>query len=255
MRCHEARQFLGAYLDSELDTKTTQEIESHLENCPDCAAVFAAEQKLDARILTTLRQGQRTQALWETMEARIKPSRHWRVSKRTLLGIPAGACAILAAVALWLHMRPLEVAVAAEQCHREYVEQIVGPEFSGVVPDSVANKLGGRLDATAFSFKPAGTMFTTHGARLCHLNGVPVALILGRCQHTPVSLIVFRKNELQHFPQTKHRLETGDRIACSRAGRYQFAARVVGEHVVCAIGDTPRAELEELVKSVDRPTT
>src|SRR5437879_5115438 len=99
MRCHEARRFLGAYLDSELDAKTSYEIEQHLESCPDCAGVFAAEQKLDARILTTLRQGQRTQGLWESMEARIKPARHWLVSTWTMLGIPAGVCAVLAAVA------------------------------------------------------------------------------------------------------------------------------------------------------------
>jgi hypothetical protein len=223
-----------------------------LENCRDCADVFAAEVKLDARILTALRQGQRTQNLWETVEARVKPARRWRALRWTI-GIPAAACAVLVVAALWLHTRPLDAAVAAEQCHREYVEQIIGPEFSGALPDELANKLDARLDATSFSLKPSASMFTANGARVCHLDGVPVALTLGRCRHTPISLIVFRKSELEHFPQTKQRLESGDRIACSRAGRFQFAARVVGDHVVCAIGDTQRAELEELVKSVNDP--
>jgi anti-sigma factor RsiW len=248
MRCHEARQFLGAYLDSELDAKTTQEIESHLENCRDCAAVFAAEEKLDARLLATLRQGQRTPEIWDSVEARIRPARYWR-TWRWAIAIPTAACAVFVAAGLWLHTRPLDAAVAAEQCHREYVEQIIGPEL----PGELASKLGDRLDANSFSLKPSAAMFTANGARVCHLDGVPVALTLGHCRHTPISLIVFRKTELEHFPQTKQRLESGDRIACSRAGRFQFAARIVGDHVVCAIGDTARAELEDLVKSVNGP--
>ena len=39
MRCHEARKFLGPYLDSELDTRTSQEIELHLESCPQCVTI------------------------------------------------------------------------------------------------------------------------------------------------------------------------------------------------------------------------
>ena len=87
---------------------------------------------------------------------------------------------------------------------------------------------------------------------MCHVEGVPVALILGHCAKTPVSMIVFKKSELDRFPQTKRKLESGDPIACSRSGRYQFAARVVDDHVVCVVGDEPRPALEDLLKTVRR---
>src|SRR5205823_3674481 len=104
MRCHEARKFLGPYLDSELDAKTSLEIEQHLEACPDCARVFAAEEKLDARIFGTLREGQRTQGLWDNVEARIKPRRFaWMA-----VAIPAAACVVAVAGFVWWKTHRLE---------------------------------------------------------------------------------------------------------------------------------------------------
>jgi anti-sigma factor RsiW len=61
----------GPYLDSELDTKTTLEIEQHLTACPACARLFAAEQKLEARIAAGLNRGSRTAALWAQIEREV----------------------------------------------------------------------------------------------------------------------------------------------------------------------------------------
>ena len=52
----------GPYLDSELDAKTTLEIEQHLAGCPACARLFAEEQKLEARMKAGLNRGPRTAA-------------------------------------------------------------------------------------------------------------------------------------------------------------------------------------------------
>ena len=40
---------------------------------------------------------------------------------------------------------------------------------------------------------------------------------------------------------------------CSRSGRYQFAARIVDDHVVRLVGDEPRAALEDLLKTCATP--
>lgn len=71
MNCDEIRQLHDAYLDSELDAKTTLEMQEHLATCADCARLLAGEAKLDARLTTGLRQGQRTPALWEQVERRV----------------------------------------------------------------------------------------------------------------------------------------------------------------------------------------
>ena len=71
MNCDEVRPLQDAYLDSELDAKTTLEIREHVSTCAECARLLTAEAKLHARLIASLRQGQRTAALWEQVERRV----------------------------------------------------------------------------------------------------------------------------------------------------------------------------------------
>ena len=71
MRCDEVKPLQDPYLDSELDAKTTLEIEQHLKSCPDCARRYAEEQTLEARIKAGLNRGDRTAALWEQIEGTV----------------------------------------------------------------------------------------------------------------------------------------------------------------------------------------
>jgi anti-sigma factor RsiW len=71
MKCNEVQTTQGPYLDSELDTKTTLEIEQHLAACPACSRLFAQEQKLEARMGAGLNRGSRTAALWAQIESEV----------------------------------------------------------------------------------------------------------------------------------------------------------------------------------------
>jgi anti-sigma factor RsiW len=251
MKCAEVRQFVRLYLDSELDNEHSFEVEQHLESCPECAGLFEAEKRFDDRLGRFLRGGGMTRPLWEKIEAKIAPPPFTKL--RRLWPVALAAAIIIAAAGMFFaKSRTLDLANAVEECHSAYVHQITTPEFSGAVPTKIAQQFGGRLDTAAFDYRPSEPGFTSNGARLCHVGGVPVALILGHCADTPLSMIVFKKSELDHFPQTKRKLESGDPIACSRSGRFQFAARVVDDHVVCVVGDEPRPALEDLLKTVRR---
>ncbi len=251
MKCAEVRKFVRLYLDSELDSKHSFEVEQHLESCAECAGLFEAEKRFDERLGSFFRRGGAARALWKDIEAQIAPVRFAKV--KTLWPAALAASVLVAAVAVFFtKSRTLDLANAVEECHSAYVHQITTPEFTGAVPDKIARQFGGQLDAAAFAYRPSRTTFTSSGARLCHVEGVPVALILGHCAETPVSMIVFKKSELDHFPNTKQRLESGDPIVCGRSGRYQFAARYVDDHVVCIVGDTSRPVLEDLLKTLRR---
>ncbi len=251
MKCAEARNFVQLYLDSELDAKNSFEVEQHLESCAECAGLFEAEKRFDQRLGRFLRSGAATRALWKNVEAQIAPARFAK-----LMGLWPDALAALLIVSVstvfFAKSRSLDLANAVEECHSAYVHQITTPEFTGAVPEKIAQQFGGQLDTAAFAYRPSQPAFTSSGARLCHVEGVPVALILGHNGPTPVSMIVFKKSELDHFPSTKRRLESGDPIVCGRSGHYQFAARCVDDHVVCVVGDTPRPVLEGLLKTVTR---
>jgi anti-sigma factor RsiW len=71
MKCDELQPLQGPYLDSELDARTSLEIEQHLKACPNCARLFAEEQKLAARLKAGLNRGQRTAALWDEIERSV----------------------------------------------------------------------------------------------------------------------------------------------------------------------------------------
>ena len=251
MKCAEVRKFVRLYLDSELDARNSFEVEQHLESCAECAGLFEAEKKFDARLSRFLRSGRPTSALWEKVETTIAPSRSRGIKALWPVAL-AASLIIVAGVVFFAKSRKLDLADAVEECHSAYVHQLTTPEFTGAVPDKIAQQFGGQLDAAAFAYRPSEPAFVSSGARLCHVEGVPVALILGRNGPTPVSLIVLKKSELDHFPNMKQRLESGDPIVCGHSGPYQFAARLVDDHVVCVVGDTPRPVLEDLLKTLRR---
>ena len=252
MKCPEARKLVRLYLDSELDAKATQEVGQHLEACAECAELFAAEEKIECRLVEVLRRGRRSASVWESVEAQIKPARRFAGLKLRWAFAVAVAVALIATVIVWRVSRPLDLAAAVEHCHDAYVQRLTSPEFTGSVPEEIARQLGDRLDVAAFSFRPASDAFSSQGARYCHVGEVPVALILGNFQGKPVSLIVLKRSELEHFPNTKRRLMSGDPIVCGRAGRFQFASRLVNDHVVCIIGAAPRPHLEGLLRTVNK---
>lgn len=251
MKCGEARKLLLLHLDSELDAQSALAVEQHLESCTECAGLFDAENKFGDRIASALRNGERTPALWATAESRIRPAQ--RIVSIFSWPIAAtAAAAVVLLVAVWFvrASRPLDLAVAAGECHNAYVQRITSPEFNGPVPEWIARELGNQLDAAAFDYRPTAPGFSTEGARFCHVANVPTALILGHYENVPVSLLVFKKSELTHFPKTKARLESGEPVVCGRTGRYEFAARFLDGHVVCMISETPRVVLESLLNSI-----
>lgn len=71
MKCDEVQALHGPYLDSELDARTTVEIQQHLKACAECVRLFDEEEKLEARIKAGLKQGPRTPALWAQIEREV----------------------------------------------------------------------------------------------------------------------------------------------------------------------------------------
>ncbi|MFN2474980.1 MAG: anti-sigma factor [Chthoniobacterales bacterium] len=250
MKCGEARRFLQLYLDSELETKDSSDLQQHLEVCDECAGLCAAEAKFDERIRKAVGAGERTGALWTDVEAKIAP-----MASRTWFALwPVGAAAAgivaIAVTLLLANTRPLELAAAAEECHNAYIYRITAPEFGESVPNEFAEKIRTEMQLSAFAYRPSAMDFKPAGARFCHVADVPVAVTMGDYGKVPVSLLVFEKAQLAHFPRTKQRLDAGERVVCSRSGDYQFAARIVGDHVVCAVAQTSRPALESLLNSV-----
>jgi anti-sigma factor RsiW len=72
MNCRDLRSLAGPYLDSELDVKTSLEIQQHLTACAGCAGWLEAEGVAASRLDRALRQGHATPALWEQAERLVR---------------------------------------------------------------------------------------------------------------------------------------------------------------------------------------
>ncbi len=76
MKCDEVQPLQGAYLDSELDARTTLEIQQHLKSCPECTRLFTEEQNFQTWVDARLRDGKKSESLWaETERAVLEAAR------------------------------------------------------------------------------------------------------------------------------------------------------------------------------------
>src|SRR2546428_761637 len=139
MKCAEARKLARLFLDSELDAKTSLEVERHLESCGECAGLFEAEEKFDERLGKALGKGERTASLWRGVESCVKPanvairfnaSTLQRFNKLWPLAAAVSVLVLAAVIWLWAKPRPLDLATAVEHCHSAYVHQLTTPEFT-----------------------------------------------------------------------------------------------------------------------------
>jgi len=255
MKCHEARKLIAPYLDSELDTKTSLEVAEHLGACGECSRFFAAEEKLDERIQSALRQGGRTPSLWAQTEARIEASAPTLSSRRKiwrLTGAFAVAAVVVAGIITLLPKEKVapDWAAIAEERHHDYAGKRVAPEFSGEIPESIAQKFGERLDARAFAFAVADSDFSVRGARVCEIADVPVAWMLGSYKGTPVSLMIFKESEISAFGELQKRFQSGEPLVDCGKGHCEIIVRVVNGHVVCLVAGLPKTVMQRLTMSV-----
>lgn len=98
MRCCDARAWMSAYLDSELDAGTTFKVSCHLECCEACCERFASESSADASIAGELRRVAMPDALWSDLCCSVTGPRRrvhggWLVFAATILA--AGALVIV----------------------------------------------------------------------------------------------------------------------------------------------------------------
>lgn len=70
--CQDVQALLGAYLDSELDARTSLEIGLHVKACPACAARLAEETAWDRELKARLTATPTTEGLWGPIEERVR---------------------------------------------------------------------------------------------------------------------------------------------------------------------------------------
>ncbi len=251
MRCHEARRLMHLYLDSELSTESSFEVAQHLEECPDCAAMFERERTLENNLRDRLLERlPGDDVLWD--EALRKAGR------RSRTGLPRwGSTAFLAAAAavvavlvfaLWPRVHPdLDLARAAEADHARFLTELAEdeapPSNLGALGEIVNRTLHGTPSVPAQPPQGYGVIKVGH----CRLNGAQVAYVVIARQGEPVSLFLMDRADLERFPRAAVRLaREPDGVICN-VSRRSFFARAGSDWVACGVGEIDSVALRSLV--------
>jgi anti-sigma factor RsiW len=247
MRCEDVRKYVSPYLDSELDGKTSFEIVRHLELCAECRTRFEAEEVVEKRIASFLRQPQAgDEELWRrALEKALR-----RPRRRVGRVIAAAAAGMLLALGVW-QLAGSRTADLVGLLRKDYLaarQKANHLDVASSDPDPVRRFFKDRMNM-AVTIPPVSHM-ELQGGRACSLNGVPTAFILYRCGREPVSLCVFPEAQLGRFTNAP-RPDTP--LVDERDGIVVVVTCKDGK-VICATGPFPRHELLALCDAFQRST-
>lgn len=253
MNCGEVHEILYAFLDSELESALSIEVQRHLEQCAHCGREAETEREIRKRIagaLEPVRDGSSaaedrlSHVLARTEQIVRRPRR------RFWLGLAAAAAAILLALAATSQL-PRRAAAPGEQ----HLAEAVVADFEHFLkkgrPIQIASADGNEVSqwlreqtGIAVSLPTvAGEHCRLIGARKCRLNDRPAAFALYEMSATPACLVAMADASESLDPMQP----------VSRDGRVYWVDRC-REHTVVAYRSrsliyaaVSRAEADELI--------
>lgn len=202
MNCARLRQVLDAYVDRELDTVTTEDIDRHLAGCPDCAALRAERDALRDQIRAEAPYYAAPEALRRAVHGALAgaavapPAR----GARHISWLHAGGFALAAAAAglaagLWLARAPAENPLR---------EQVVASHVASLAPERgltdiasadrhvVKPWFAGKTDFAPLVRDLSDAGFALVGARLDHVADRQAAAVVYRIRNHYVNLFIWR---------------------------------------------------------------
>ena len=248
MRCEEVRQFISAYLDSELDTKNNLQVEEHLEQCAQCRSAYEAQYKFEHNIRQHLTSDKSTQEAWQRALHKLKT----RPSPRLRILQAAGLTVILLVLAVFgvyrwnaSHQDLSRFAVISH-------ERFVADQLPLVIHSSSAEEIENYFkDKLSFELEIPQTLpfkgARLAGARMCHLNKVPVAYLVYYIDNKPVSVFLMHEEEAVRFRQVRDKdLQIPENMKYHRIGDKLVMTCKAKKAILTALGQVDEPTLHQL---------
>ncbi len=250
MTCGELREYLFAFLDSELDAARSMEVQLHLEQCPACAREVEIERAirrtLDSLLSPEPIDAARDEVAFENAFRRVIPELPHRPGQRRRRLIAGAVLACAAAVLLipsaWPYLRlrsAPDVSDVLVADFEHFLEKGKPLQLASAEPAALSDWLH---EATGLSVV-LPPIDLAHGrlvgARKCKLQGRPAAFALYEMNGTPASLIVMPAQgidldvmkQVSDGPHTHwiHRRDGHTVLACRRGELLYAAVSTLGE--------------------------
>lgn len=246
MPCSEALR-VQAYFDGELDATAAVAVEQHLENCAECAALYAdldATRKLVRESAAYHRaDDDLRRSITEKLDregGRPAKSHGWHAGDRRFLsGLASGAGAMaLAAVFVFFLTAPPTPNLLVVDVTNAHLRSLMSDHLIDVVSSdrhTVKPWFAGHTDVSppAIDFSKQG--FRLVGGRADYVNGHRAAVVVYRHGLHVINVFAWAA-DAEKLPDT-----------VTRNG-YHIVFWKSGDLVFCAVSDTGESELTELVR-------
>lgn len=208
MTCSEARQYIFAFLDNELDSALSLEVQQHIEHCALCARECEIENVVRRQLAAKLQQADAVPEFNESALLRLLRSEPGvpLQTRRTTRGYwklgTAGAiaAALLFAASLFVansmrETQRLSLADALVEDFDHFVTEAKPLQIVSADAKEVSDWLRGRtaLTVSVPSVDPA--MASLMGGRKCKINGKPAAFVVYQVGDEKASLVALRGSE------------------------------------------------------------
>lgn len=207
MTCGEARQYIFAFLDNELDSALSLDVQQHIEHCPHCARECEIENVVRRELATKLQQDDVPafdEALLLNLLRPNQPTRrpaHRGVRRYVIIGLTgATAAALLFALTLFqaewrkpAGHSPLADALVDDFTH--FVTEAKPLQIVSTDSDEVSRWL---QEQTALAVRiPAldSTIGTLQGGRKCKIAGKPAAFAIFRIGDELASVVAMQESD------------------------------------------------------------
>ncbi len=262
MTCAKVRDYLFAFLDNELESGLSIEVQAHLEHCPACAREAEIERAI-RRGLEGALVGGRASEFREEMIVRSLAGFVGRGARRSLRlwWLLVSATAAAAVIALTIYLWPANgwrnggaegfIDLVAEESS-EFLEH-AGPVQLATGEVGALTAWLREQTALEVDFADASTSgWRLIGARRCTLNGRPAAFALLERQGKTASLVAVG----DEVPDALRSLSTtisGQEVHwVGRCRGRNIVANKRGGLVYFAVSDHPASELHDLVRGPSR---
>ena len=218
MICSEAREYLFAFLDNELDASLSMEFQRHIDHCAVCAREVEIERVIREQLVCALKTQDSEmpfnkhalkQIIRQSKTSVMQPR---LMSRRTVL---AACAAVVFAVGITSHFVMQYVGGTEDHC--KFVNLVVSDfkhflqegrpiHFASSNANAVSDWLLQQTDLEVVLPIAKGPYCKLLGARKCKIEGQVAAFVVYEMQGTPVSLLAVtgRSDTLKQMAQIEH---------------------------------------------------
>jgi anti-sigma factor RsiW len=236
-----------AYFDGEVDSPAAFAIETHVENCADCAALLADLQQMRSALRREAPYHRAPPQLRARIAAGFKPKHErrmrmpaWRLSFGGAFGAGLGsgviAASMVAGVSLFL-LQPSASDALTRDLVNAHLRALVSDRQIDVASSdhhTVKPWFEGRGDVSPPVADFPAEDYRLVGGRADYVNGVRASVLVYRHRAHMINVFAWAdRGDALPLLATRN----GYTVSCWRAGTLAF----------CAVSDTSRTELERLV--------